>query len=102
MENDWVVSIKDDGPTWFKNVWIYKRRGDGRVDVLETGDVVTTHEHNTAIPIKPTFRLEPEMLRAFAEALSQEKIEPRATSKTEGMYEAQSEHLKDLRKLLKL
>lgn len=62
----------------------------------------TTYDENAAIPISASLRLSPEMLQALANALSEANIRPKEAGKTEGLLEAQSEHLKDLRTLLKL
>lgn len=82
-----------------KDVFIL-RRGMGKVEVLH-GDTFETVTEG-AIEPKPTITLDDDMLQAFANELQAMNIKPKEASKTEGLLEAQSEHLKDLRKLLKL
>ena len=100
MTNDWLVDIRNDGPTYFKNVWIYRKRGDGGLDVLGAGEVVTSYKMGDAIP--PSFRLDPGMLQGFMDALVEHGTKPKDAGMTEGELKAQSKHLEDLRQLLKL
>jgi hypothetical protein len=104
MEN-WLVKIAEDGPSFYKNVWFFRRGANGKTIVLTfEGEIATETEYDErgALPIAPSMKLSPDMLQALADALSGAGIRPTEASKTEGLLEAQTAHLKDLRKLLKL
>jgi hypothetical protein len=100
MNEQWEVIIREDGPTFYKNIWIVQKTYDG-ILVLGAGNETTKYTAGTS-DIPPTFKLTPEMLDAFVNALFTNGIRPTKESKTEGKLEATERHLQDLRKLLKL
>lgn len=51
--------------------------------------------------IMPTLRLDEFTVRNFTTALAEEKIKPNEATKTEGLLEAQTKHLDDMRNILK-
>lgn len=104
METEWLVKIVEDGPTYFRNVWFYRRSGGKTVVLTFAGETATetVYDEGAAIPIVASMKLSPEMLQALANELQRLNIRPKEAGKTEGLLEAQTEHLKDLRALLKL
>lgn len=97
--NGWQVEIRENPAMLGADVYIFYRRYDGKTIIFKDKEEVVVEMGARA---EPSFHLTDEMLQAFANALSRVEIRPREASKTEGLLEAQSEHLKDLRKLLKL
>lgn len=96
MEN-WNIKIVDLGYKLTKNIYIFRRTFDGKTELLG-GEIF---DHSGALPPKPTLELTDEQLRAFAEAINKEGINPQKEY-VEGKLEATENHLKDMRKLLKL
>ena len=99
MDN-WIIKIIDKGYKFTRDIYIYRRVMNG-TEVMNGDDTCTIYAEGTQIPDKPTLSLNPEILQAFADALAEIGIKPQKGF-LEGKVESQSEHLKDLRKLLKL
>lgn len=98
MNGEWKVRLAEYPGRLGLDLFIF-RRTYGDMEYL-IGDKVETVERGMAIP--PTLHLEQEMLIGLAEQLFTRGIKPADAGKTEGLYEAQSAHLDDLRHLLKL
>lgn len=95
--------IKDNPMMRGKELYIYTELSDGKVR-LETrdGDIATSRDYDRYEAIPHTLMLRDEDLQLLADELQRLNIRPREAGKTEGLYEAQSSHLSDLRQLLKL
>jgi len=100
MNNEYKVAIQSDPMRMGYNLYIYRKTYDNKTLIVQT-------DQEVEIPTDGATRenslfLTEEMLQGLATALQDINVKPKLASKTEGLYEAQSEHLKDLRKLLKL
>lgn len=93
---DWKIKIIDVGYKLEKDIYIFRRTFDGKIEMLD-GEIVDSG----LIPKKPTMSLTDDQLRVFAEAINQQGINPQKEF-IEGKLEATENHLKDMRKLLKL
>lgn len=98
VEN-WKVRLQEEIGRFSKGLFIYRKHGEkmeymgkeGVSHLVEWGDV-----------IEPVLSLEPEMLQTLFDELQSNGYKPKELGKVEGLYEAQSDHLADLRHLLKL
>lgn len=95
--------LKDNLMLRGKELYIYTEMPDGkvRVDYQEDGKILEK-TYDRYAPIPRTLYLEDNDLQNLADELQRLNIRPREASKTEGLYEAQTAHLADLRQLLKL
>ena len=97
---DWKVEIRQQPATDLREIWIYRRRMDNKTEVVQSDtDTINTYDI-TKDDIKPTLKLPYDIFAALVDAIHGYK--PTEGKFTEGKLEAMSEHLKDLRKLLKL
>lgn len=99
MEN-WIVTIRERPGMSGKEIFIYRRASFSKIDVVRGPDIIETSDYGT--DIKASIVLEPEMFQPLLEALLNNGVLPKYHSKIEGLLEAQTEHLNDLRHLLKL
>ena len=95
-DEDWKIKIIDKGYKLEREVYIFRKLPNGNIGMLGVGEI-----KEGDVLCKPTLELNPEQLQVFADALNEIGIKPQKGF-LEGKVEAQSEHLKDLRKLLKL
>lgn len=95
----WEIKISDLPGRYAKALYIFRRTHDRKI-VVQHGDTEDTYELGT--DIKPTLLLEPDLLQALADELQALNVKPKDAPKIEGLYEAQSKHLADLRFMLKL
>lgn len=98
VEN-WRVALQNLPGRFDKALYIYRKHGD-KLEYITAQGLATTVD--TGADITPVLTLNEEMLYALAEELSGKDYKPKDLGKVEGLYEAQSDHLADLRHLLKL
>lgn len=96
MEN-WIVKIVDPGYKITREIFIYRRAGIGKTEVLRSGGMVETID--TGVKPEPTLELFPETLQALANALAEVGIKPQE-GYLEGKLEATEKHLEDMRTLV--
>ena len=94
MFGEWKVKIIDSGYKEEKDVFIFRRLGEGKMEVLGNERI----EDYGAIK-KPTLQLNSEQLQKFAEALNEIGVKPQ-DGFLEGKLEATEKHLEDMRKLV--
>lgn len=92
--SEWQIKIVDVGYKFTRDIFIFRRLGNE----IETID---GKKCNAGDEIKPALELEPEALQELADELARVGYKPQKGFE-QGKLEAISEHLKDLRKLLKL
>lgn len=97
--DDIQVKIVEQPGRFEKALYIYSVTHDKKISVLYS-DEEKTFDYGTEP--KPTLLLRTDQLQALFDVLAANGMKPRDLGKVEGLYEAQNEHLKDLRKLLKL
>lgn len=95
--NEWIIKIVDPGYKFTREIFIFKRLPDGKLQFLGEDNPTGIGETH----LKPTIELEPEQLQAFANALADNGFKPQEGF-VEGELKATKEHLKDLKKILKL
>lgn len=101
INQGWKIQLVNNPAKLGSDLYVFYRRYDGKTIILkQDGSEEIVDEYGSVSA--PTMHLLPEMLQALADALRDEGIKPKEASKTEGLLEAQSKHLEDLRKLLKL
>lgn len=86
------------------DVWILERDAGGRVthcgQIHEDGEMTFhPYEQGTLRP-KPTFNLSETHALELVAALTEINIKPPDEAKVYGLYEAQTKHLKDMRKIV--
>jgi len=91
---DWNIKIVDPGYKLAKDIYIFSKGFDGKIEML-SGEIVD----NGAIPVKPTLELTDDQLRKFAEAINKQGINPQKEF-VEGKLEATEKHLEDMRTLI--
>lgn len=96
MNEEWNIKIVDVGWKLEKDIWIFRRRIDGKVEMLG-GEILDEQ----GVVKTPTLSLTNDQLRRLAEAINKEGINPQKEF-VEGKLEATEKHLQDMRKLLKL
>lgn len=96
----WKIKINSSNWRPGFDVFIFKQKSDGTVDVL-SADKIKNYEEGAEIDIKSSIYFDPEIAQEMATALNEIGINPKKEF-VEGKLEAQTEHLNDLRKLLKL
>lgn len=82
------------------DLYVYTHNPDGST-TLDKNGLQEKIPEGGAVSV-PSFRFQRDDLQLLMEELARVNIKPKEASKTEGLYAAQSEHLKDLRKILKL
>lgn len=98
IEN-WCVQLQPLPGSYKKALYIFRKHGDkteyvssnGIAKMVSIGDL-----------IDPLMTLDEDMIYALVEELTGKGYKPKDLGKVEGLYEAQSDHLTDLRHLLKL
>lgn len=99
-DHEWKVQLKFSEYNLGFDLLIYRRAMNGEIFLL-VGD-----EEIKVIPgeevRKRTLYLDKDMLQQLSDELNLKQIKPKDAGKTEGLFEAQSSHLQDLRTLLKL
>ncbi len=101
MEYEWRVSLRPaDFHVGFM-LRIYRKGNNGKYILLtsEGEKEIDPQEVNST---EYSLLLHPEILQEIFNQAQKQNFKPKDQSKAEGMLEAQSEHLKDLRQLLKL
>jgi len=97
----WQVKLIDSPMVFGTDLIIY-RRHLGKVYIYKDNIVQEIPEGQAYNKNDVTLHLEPEMLQDLMDALHNMNVKPTEAKKTEGLLEAQTAHLQDLRKLLKL
>ena len=73
MDNNWNVKIIDVGYKFTKDIFIYRKLPEGRMEILNgdgTAEIISSYEATR----KPTLELDDSQLRAFANALNAASI----------------------------
>lgn len=99
--NEWIVQLKNPVASLCIEIFIFRRSHPGKVDILRADGSIETIDNNSS-SVKPTLFLEPDMLQGLVEALNERNIKPKDSGEIAGKLIAQSAHLEDLQKLLKL
>lgn len=100
MFENWQIRIQPSLSRLGDEVVIYRKLHDGRVEVYNPiSDEYAVVDHG--ISVKPLY-FPDGISQALFDALHKRGMKPKEQSFVEGKLESQSEHLKDLRKLLKL
>lgn len=87
------------------DIFMFKDTPHGRYLITQNGKTLTeTLLEKEAYhgDVAPSLSLDRDMLAMLQQEITRLGIELPSVSKVEGLYEAQTEHLKDLRQLLKL
>lgn len=100
MEKEWKIQIIDVGYKLTKDVYIFRELQDG-TEIMQTDGILKFCKYGERLPTDPTLQLSSAQLQAFANELANNGYKPKEGF-MEGKFASQSEHLKDLRKLLKL
>ncbi len=103
MIGEWKVKINDFDTFDSVKLYIYRTKpgnSESGTEILGSNGIVSTISRGDQL--MPTLEVAREMLPAIMEALIVYGTKPKDQGKTEGQLEAQTEHLQDLRKLLKL
>lgn len=95
--NGWIIKIVDVGYKLGRDIYIFRRLPNGNAEMLDGSEL----KQGTEIAAKPTLFLNPEQLQALVNALNDNGFKPQEGF-VEGELKGTKEHLKDLRKLLKL
>lgn len=100
---DFHIQILERPGALDKEVYISYREG-GKIMLVgfDQGNMIEKIVTPGAVKENPTMILSDHLMQELLRALLDYGIKPTDQSKTEGLYEAQSEHLKDLRTMLKL
>ncbi len=102
QENQWEVQISQVPGTMGKQIFIFHRGFNGKVEVLQP-DFDTVQTFNAGDAISPTIKyIDRNVLQAFMDAMMGVGFKPTEASYTQGKLEATNVHLSDLRRLLKL
>ena len=104
MNIEYKITIKEDVMMNRFDIYYYRKTtGYKNAVVYQDGFTVIEKEVDEgSMKVAPTLTLSREMLQQLANELNYLNIKPELSSKIEGLYEAQSKHLTDLRTLLKL
>lgn len=101
--NERKLTLRENPAMLGMELYIYTRLTDGKIEVeTQNGDTLERKVYERGEMIPRTLFLSMDDLQDLADELRRINVRPREAGKTEGLLEAQSEHLKDLRKLLKL
>lgn len=98
VEN-WKVQLQLLPGRFDKALYIYRKHGEQIEFIRPDGKAEIT---SWGTKIEPVLTLDEAMIHAMVEELTNSGYKPKDLGKVEGLYEAQSEHLADLRHLLKL
>lgn len=98
------VILRDRPGSYGKELYIYTEGPDGtaRFETQKDGLMTETIVQRGEMMPPPALILMPEDLQLFMDELARLNVRPTEAGKTEGLYEAQSKHLADLRQMLKL
>lgn len=102
MDNKWKFRLIHDPMSMGYNLFLYRMTPAGREVMTQDGDIMTIKIIKEGEPAPCVLYLDDEQVQALTDELNSCGKKANVESKTEGLYEAQSDHLKDLRKLLKL
>lgn len=105
INNFYKVYVKENFARGNYDIFVVKETPVGRFIVREENNVVTEEkieEGAQSHQVRPNMSLNKEMLQSLLIEITNIGIKLPEQSNVEGKYQAQSEHLKDLRKLLKL
>lgn len=104
MNIEYKISIRENVLRGVFDIFYYRKGPGHSIYLLKQDGFLLTEEEvsQNGIADKATLSLSREMLQQLADELEKLRIKPEISSKVEGLYEAQSEHLKDLRTILKL
>ena len=94
----WRIQFRDPIYRLGVDLLIWRRAPNGKVEVYHPDGAEEIVD--VGVDVKPSFYLDEEMLIGLADALQARGVRPKEAGKTEGLYEAQSKHLEDLRTLL--
>jgi len=104
MRSEILVELRPSWRVSGKEIFLFNRDDVGQAFIYQAtpdGDLVA-NKYVPGVEPKPTLILPDEVLQAFAEALLKGGYKPKDQSRVEGVLEAQSKHLEDMRFLLKL
>lgn len=93
MDYDWRVKITDVGYKLEKDIYIFRKLSNGKIDVLGVGEI------EDGIAPKPTLSLTDSQLQEFADVLAQNGFKP-LKGFLEGKLNATEKHLEDMRTLV--
>ena len=99
--NGFEITLIDDTIA-FQGVKVYVYRRDrDEIEVVEFGKETTLkkYKHGECFD-RPSFTLPRNLLKRLAEAIQNMGVQLDSQSKTEGVLEAQTKHLEDMRKLV--
>lgn len=100
MDTNWKVKIIDKGYTTIYDIFIYCKGFGNKINLVQKGGEILESFEDGVVQ-DPSVRLDREQLQAFANALNEMGINPQKEY-VQGKLEATENHLKDMRKLLKL
>ena len=96
----WKAKIIDNFCTLSHELYIYRDRLDGGVDVMGAGGASGTSYPQGAEIKACTLLLPDNALQGLLNALLEKGIKPKEQSRVEGMLEATKVHLEDMRRLV--
>lgn len=99
MYGEWIVDVRHEPAKYGRSIWIYRRDMNGKTILLKSDGTEQEVKYDDSVP--PTMYLDENVFQKLIEAIGPSYKAPEKPY-LEGKVEAQSEHLKDLRKLLKL
>lgn len=82
-------------------VFLYRERGDAKEFLQPGGALILVDSNYYNSDLKPMFTLNQHTAQELIAELQKAGVRPRELTKIEGKYEAQSEHLDDLRNILR-
>lgn len=97
---NWQVKIQELPGRYSKALHIWRKVGDKYEHMQPNGEVKILEP--AAYIAEPLLVLDEQMLQSLAEELTGQGYKPKDLGKVEGLYEAQTKHLEDLRHLLKI
>lgn len=98
---NWQIKIRDVGYKTTRDLYIFRRAFNGETEVMQPDGTIQKFKEGEAANVKPLLELEPEMLQELADELAHNGYRPQKGF-LEGKLEATTNHLKDMRTLLKL
>ena len=102
---DWEVHAQYSMTSLGYDLVFYRKLPNGTREFLQFPDgpcIIKSVPPNTFDDgVLPTVRLGMETIQNLVEAVQRSGVQPKAITKIEGQYQAQGEHLSDLRKILR-
>ena len=102
--NEWQIKIQSPIQKIGKEMFLYRKSPTGQVSVYNPSNKIEqTLTEGQIVPEEFILYFPDEsLLDAVFQSLQRDGYKPKEQSFVEGKFESQSEHLQDLRKLLKL